>query len=64
MGYEDDGPAFPDAEATALHFSAERCRLHAELAPGLNRVKVHCDASSMHGLLMQNPRICINLSHP
>ena len=40
VGYEDDGPFFPDAEATALRFAAERCRLHAELAPGLNRTKV------------------------
>ena len=43
MSYEDDGPFFPDAEATALHYSAERCRLHAELAPGLNRTKVTLD---------------------
>jgi len=48
VGYEDDGPFFPDAEATALRFAAERCRLHADLAPGLSRTKVACCGRSLH----------------
>ncbi len=40
VSYEDDGPAFPDAEATLLHFAAERTRLHVEQQPGFSRIKV------------------------
>jgi len=57
VGYEDDGPFFPDAEATALRFAAERFRLHADLAPGLSRTKVTLPGRTLCMLFASTPRI-------